>query len=332
MNIALFSSKPHDIEYFQKLNIQNHQIVFFEEPLNVENAELAKGFETVSVFVNDKITSEVLEILAKNGTKLIALRCAGYDGVDLQAAENKGITVIRVPDYSANAIAEHALALIMALNRKTHRAYQNARNYDFTLHNLIGFNLFGKTVGVVGTGNTGTFFCKIMLGLGCKVIAFDIIEDEDLKLQGVEYQSFEKIMANSDIVSFHCPLNAKTKHMVNAQSLALVKKDVMIINTSRGAIINTSKIIEYLEEGKIGYLGIDVCENEQNFFWHDLSNSIDIDKKIVRLLSFPNVIVTPHMAFLTVEALSQITKTTLDNISLFEKSEAIPDKFVLKAK
>lgn len=332
MKIALFSSKSHDIEYFKRLDVQNHQITFFEEPLNVENAKLAKDFEVVSVFVNDKVTSEVIEILAKNGTKLIALRCAGYDAVDLQAAEKEGITVIRVPDYSANAIAEHALALIMALNRKTHKAYQNTKEYNFTLNNLIGFNLFGKTVGVVGTGNTGAFFCKIMLGLGCKIIAYDIIEDEELKLQGVEYQLFNEVLANSEIISFHCPLNAKTTHLVNAKSLALVKKGVMIINTSRGGIINTTDIIEYLEQGKIGFLGIDVCENEQNFFSHDLSNSIEVDKNIVRLLSFPNVIVTPHMAFLTVEALTQITTTTLENISLFEKSEAIPDKFVLKAK
>jgi D-lactate dehydrogenase len=329
MNIAIFSTKAHDTEYFQKLNGANHQITFFGEPLSVQNADLAKGFEAVSVFVNDKVTSEVIEILAKNGIRLIALRCAGYDAVDLQAAENKGIKVIRVPDYSANAIAEHALALIMALNRKTHKAYQNTKAYNFTLNNLIGFNLFGKTVGVVGTGNTGAFFCKIMLGLGCKVITYDIIEDEELKLQGVEYQLFNEVMANSDIISFHCPLNAKTKHMLNAKSLALVKKSVMIINTSRGGIINTTDIIEYLEQGKIGFLGIDVCENELNFFSHDLSNSIEVDKNIVRLLAFPNVIVTPHMAFLTVEALTQITTTTLDNITLFEKSEVIPNKFVL---
>ncbi|WP_282050874.1 2-hydroxyacid dehydrogenase [Maribacter aquivivus] len=319
MKIAVFSTKSYDQEYFEKYN-DTHQnnFSFYETALNSDTAKLTAGSDVVCVFVNDVVNKATIEVIAANGVKLIALRCAGYNNVDLEAAKSKGIKVARVPAYSPEAVAEHALALILTLNRKTHKAYNRVREGNFSLKNLIGFNLHKKTVGVIGTGQIGATFCKIIKGFGCNIIAYDIAENQELLELGVTYGSLEEVFKQSDILSLHCPLNKHTKHIVNKTSIAVMKEGVMIINTSRGALINTADAIEGLITKKIGYLGIDVYEQEENLFFEDLSEHIIQDEQILRLLSFPNVLITSHQAYFTKEAMDQITITTLENIKAFK--------------
>lgn len=317
MKIAFFSTKPYDKEFFEKYN-QAHQIDFYEVALNEQSVRLAEGTEVVCVFVNDKLNASVIDLLKKTGIQLIALRCAGFNNVDLAAAKNAGIKVVRVPAYSPYAVAEHALALIMTLNRKTHKAYNRVREGNFSLENLTGFDLYHKTVGVIGTGKIGGIFAKIMLGLGCNVVAYDKFPDEHLMAAGVNYMSFEELLIQSDIVSLHCPLTEDTRHMINADTLAQMKKGVMLINTSRGALIDTQAVVEALKNKTVGYLGIDVYEQEENIFFNDLSEQILQDDTLARLMTFPNVLITSHQGFLTEEALTQIAITTLQNISDFE--------------
>lgn len=317
MKIAFFSTKPYDKEFFEKYN-HAHQIDFYEVALNEQSVRLAEGTEVVCVFVNDKLNASVIDLLKKTGIQLIALRCAGFNNVDLAAAKNAGIKVVRVPAYSPYAVAEHALALIMTLNRKTHKAYNRVREGNFSLENLTGFDLYHKTVGVIGTGKIGGIFAKIMLGLGCKVLAYDLFTDEHLTAAGVSYVSFEELLVQADIVSLHCPLTESTRHMINAEALAKMKKGVMLINTSRGALIDTQVVVEALKNKTVGYLGIDVYEQEENIFFNDLSEQILQDDVLARLMTFPNVLITSHQGFLTEEALTQIAITTLQNISDFE--------------
>lgn len=317
MKIAFFSTKPYDKEFFEKYN-QAHQIDFYEVALNEQSVRLAEGTEVVCVFVNDKLNASVIDLLKKTGIQLIALRCAGFNNVDLAAAKNAGIKVVRVPAYSPYAVAEHALALIMTLNRKTHKAYNRVREGNFSLENLTGFDLYHKTVGVIGTGKIGGIFAKIMLGLGCMVLAYDLFTDEHLTAAGVSYVSFEELLVQADIVSLHCPLTESTRHMINAEALAKMKKGVMLINTSRGALIDTQVVVEALKNKTVGYLGIDVYEQEENIFFNDLSEQILQDDVLARLMTFPNVLITSHQGFLTEEALTQIAITTLQNISDFE--------------
>ncbi len=276
------------------------------------------GFEAVCVFVNDKVDRETIDKLSENGINLIALRCAGFNNVDIAAATEKNIKVVRVPAYSPHAVAEHTVALILTLNRKTHKAYNRIRESNFSLEKLIGFNLYNKTVGVIGTGQIGSIFCEIMQGFGCKVIAYDIKESNNLKEKGVEYKSFDEILHNSDILSLHCPLTPETHHLINSSTFSKIKKGAMLINTSRGAVIKTADVIEALKSGKLGYLGIDVYEQEENLFFKDLSESIIQDDLIVRLMTFHNVIITAHQGFFTKEALDQIATTTLKNFTDFE--------------
>ncbi|MEM6515734.1 MAG: 2-hydroxyacid dehydrogenase, partial [Bacteroidota bacterium] len=267
MKIAVFSSKPYDKAYFEKYDDQhNHMLSYFETALDESTVNLTNGFDGICVFVNDKVNSEIIKALSKNGIKLIALRCAGYNNVDLDAAKEHEIKVLRVPAYSPEAVAEHAVALIQTLNRKTHKAYNRIREGNFSLNNLLGFNLHEKTVGVIGTGIIGSTFCKIMLGFGCKVVAFDIKPSEDLIGLGVALLELNELFKTSDIISLHCPLNPSTKHIIDAQSLSKMKDGVMIINTSRGGLINTSEVIDNLSSKKIGFLGIDVYEQEENYF------------------------------------------------------------------
>lgn len=327
MKIAFFSAKLYDREFFERFNTAgNNQLTFFEAPLNNDTVNLTAGFGAVCIFVNDKIDSAVVEKLVTNGVGLVALRCAGFNNIDLAATKEKNIKVLRVPAYSPQAIAEHAVALILTLNRKTHKAYNRIRENNYSLEHLTGFNLDGKTVGVIGTGRTGAAFCKIMLGFGCRVIASDILENNELKKSGVTYTSFDELLQLADIISLHCPLTKETQHLIDNKAFSKMKPGVMLINTSRGAVINTPDAIEALKNGTLGYFGLDVYEQEENLFFKDLSESIIQDDVIARLISFPNVLITSHQGFFTKEALEQITITTLKNISDFENGIQSPNE------
>lgn len=319
MKIAFFSAQSYDREYFNRYNTK-HEIVFFDAPLNEQTVNLAAGAKGVCVFVNDALNPSVINSLADLGVGIIALRCAGFNNVHMETAEAKKIKVVRVPAYSPYAVAEHAVALILTLNRKTHKAYNRVREGNFSLERLTGFDLHGKTVGVIGTGKIGEIFCKIMLGFGCKVKAFDLIANRDLEAMGVVYMPLLKVIADSDIISLHCPLNEQTKHIINSDSMKVMKKGTMLINTSRGALVDTKAVIEALKKGDLGYLGIDVYEQEEKLFFHNLSESVIQDDMLLRLISFPNVLITSHQGFFTDEALTEIAKVTLRNIDDFEKS------------
>jgi len=319
MKIAIFNTKYYEREYLDKYNVDGkHQLTYFEAPLNAATVAIVKDFNAVCIQLTDKLDTNVIVQLAKAGIKLIDLRSAGYDNVDLEAAANNKIKVMRVPAYSPQAIAEHATAMILTLDRKTHKAYNRVRENNFSLQNLMGFNLFGKTVGVLGTGKIGTAFCSIMLGFGCKVIANDSLKSKTLIQKGVEYVTFEKLLALSDIISIHCPLNPKTRHLFDSIAFSKIKKGMMLINTSRGAIINTKDAIKALKTAQIGYLGIDVYEGEDTIFFKDLSDKVIKDDQIERLMSFNNVLITPHQAFFTKEALDEIARITIHNFNSFE--------------
>ncbi|TCO08323.1 2-hydroxyacid dehydrogenase [Natronoflexus pectinivorans] len=325
--IALFSSKSYDKEYFERFKPQSEiEIRYFKSALNEDTTELAKGYDVVCVFVNDQINQTVLTYLKNHGTRLIALRCAGFNNVDLEAAKDLGIKVVRVPAYSPSAVAEHAMALILTLNRKTHKAYNRVREGNFSLERLTGFNIHQKTIGVIGTGKIGKAFCEICLGFGAKVMAYDLYPDSNLEEKGVLYSSIDELFRQSDIISLHCPLNSDTKHMINKDAFKVMKDGVMIINTSRGALVDTKAAIKALKKHKLGYLGIDVYEQEENLFFHDHSESIIEDELIMRLISFPNVLITSHQAFFTHEALEQITTTTYENITDFAEGNELKNE------
>jgi D-lactate dehydrogenase len=319
MKVAIFSTKYYEREYLNNANAGGkHQLTFYDAILNEDSINLTIGYEAVCVLLSDKISKTVIDKLSANNIKLIDLRSAGFDNVDIEAATKRNIKVMRVPAYSPQAIAEHAVSLILALDRKTYKAYNRVRENNFSLNNLMGFNLSGKTVSVVGTGKIGRAFAAIMLGFGCKVIAYDIIESAALKEKGVEYKTFEKLLQVSDIISIHCPLTPDTHHLFNNFAFAKMKVGAMLINTSRGSVIQTSHAIEALKRAQLGYLGIDVYEGEENLFFKDLSGSIIQDDLIERLMSFNNVLITPHQAFFTKEAVEQIALTTIKNFTDFE--------------
>ncbi|MBP3466293.1 MAG: 2-hydroxyacid dehydrogenase [Paludibacteraceae bacterium] len=325
MKIAVFSTQKYDREFLSAVPTE-HKFVFFEAQLNTDTVNLTQGFDGVCIFVNDHADSEIITELKNNGIKVIALRCAGFNNVDVKAAEKAGIRVVRVPAYSPEAVAEHAVALIMTLNRKTHKAYLRIKENNFSLERLTGFNIYGKTVGVVGTGKIGKAFCKIMLGFGAKVIAYDKFEDDEAKKLGIKYVTFEEVLKNSDIISLHCPLTPETKYMIDWEAFANMKDGVMLINTSRGALINTKDAILALKRGKIGYLGIDVYEQEEHLFYKDLSENIIPDDTIARLMSFPNVMMTSHQGFFTKEALTEIAATTVGNIDCVAHGKPSPNE------
>ena len=330
MKVAVFGTQFFERDYFNKYNIEKlHELVFFNESLNAETAHLAKGFNAVCVFVTDTIDKNCIEKLAEVDVKLIDLRSAGYNNVDLETTKKHNIKVLRVPAYSPQAVAEHAVAMILTLNRKTHKAYNQARENNFSLQKLMGFNLFEKTVGIVGTGKIGRAFCNIMVGFGCKIIAFDIKENEGLKQKGVQYKTFDELLSQSDIISIHCPLNSKTNHLFDAKAFDKIKIGAMIINTSRGAIINSEDAIAALKKEQIGYLGLDVYENESNLFFKDLSQTIIQDDIFGRLLSFNNVLITPHQAFYTEEALTEIAKITIKNFTDFERDLPLENEVIV---
>ena len=324
MNLTLFSAQPYDHIYFtpaaEKAGIT---IQYQEMPLNETTAALVTETEAVCVFVNDQVNEKVCAQLAAAGVRIIALRCAGFNNVNLEAAKKYQLRVCRVPAYSPESVAEHAVAMILTLNRKTHKAYNRVREQNYSLNGLLGFNLFGKTVGVVGTGNIGACFCKILLGFGCKVIAYDIAKNPAIEKMGVEYVPLEEVL-KATIVSLHCPLTPQTHHLINEQTLAQMQPGVMLINTSRGGLIDTKAVIQALKKGVIGYLGMDVYEQEENLFFKDLSNRLLEDETLQRLSSFHNVLITAHQAFFTKEALHEIATTTLKNIISLNNDHNLP--------
>ena len=325
MKITFFSTKPYDKEFFIRGNTRfNFEFTFFETHLGPHIVQAVENTDAICVFVNDKVNKQVIEVLAQKGVKVIALRCAGFNNVDLEAAKANNIKVCRVPAYSPEAVAEHALAMILTLNRKTHKAYNRVREQNFSLQGLLGFTMKGKTVGVIGTGHIGAEFCNIMLGMGCDVVAYDVNQNHELLKKGIRYLPLQEVLKQSDIVSLHCPLMPQTYHLINAAALALMKKGAMLINTSRGGLIDTPAVIEALKEQHLGYLGIDVYEQEEKIFFRDLSENIIADDVLQLLMSFPNVLVTAHQAFFTKEALAQITEVTLNNISLLLQNRSIP--------
>jgi Lactate dehydrogenase and related dehydrogenases len=329
MKVAVFSTKPYDKEYLDRANEQfNHELVYFESSLKPKTARLAENSDAVCVFVNDLLNREVIENLASLKIKAIVLRCAGFNNVDIESAWNNQIKVLRVPAYSPNAVGEHAVALIMTLNRKTHKAYNRVREGNFSIERLTGFELFGKTVGVVGTGKIGSVFASIMKGFGCTVVATDAYQNQSLINSGIIYQPLEQVLRISDIISLHCPLTPETNHLVNKDTLSMMKKGVMLINTSRGKLIDTDAAIEALKEGRLGYLGIDVYEQEEKLFFKDLSEIVILDDKISRLMTFPNVLITAHQAYFTDNALTQIAQTTLQNLTDIENNSIHPQNEV----
>jgi D-lactate dehydrogenase len=328
MKIAFFSTKSYDIQYFEMFNSE-HELQFFETQLNDKTINLIDNHEAVCVFVNDDLNKNNIDELAKKGVKLIALRCAGFNNVDLKAAKTNGISVVRVPAYSPYAVAEHTVALILTLNRKTHKAYNRVRDSNFSLNKLIGFDLHGKTVGVIGTGKIGAIFCQIMRGFGCQVLAFDPYPNEDLINKGIEYKALDDLLTASDIISLHCPLTPETYHIIDAEALQKMKKGAMLVNTSRGALVDTNAVTEALKSRQLGNLAIDVYEQEEALFFQDLSGEILEDEMITRLMTFPNVLITAHQSFFTHEALVQIATTTLQNVSDFENSKELINELVI---
>jgi len=315
MNVAVFSCKPYDKRTLATFaNDKALSMSYFESRLSMETISLVQGFDAVSCFVNDDINAEVIHLLKQQGVKTIALRCAGFNNVDLDAAKKEGIKVFHVPDYSPTSVAEHAVALIMTLNRKTHRAYHRVKEGNFALEGLMGFNLAGKTVGCIGTGRIGAAFCRIMKGFGCKVLCYDLYPSQALIDQGCQYLTLDEIYQQSDIISLHCPLNESTHHLINKHSLEKMKDGVMIINTSRGALVHAQEAIDALYSGKIGYLGLDVYEQENKIFFEDMSSHIIQDSVFQLMLTFPNVVVTGHQGYFTIEALNHIAETTVDNL------------------
>ena len=316
MRIILFSSKPYDRDSFVAARCpQSWQLEFQEARLGLQSAALAQQCEVVCAFINDDLSAPVLQRLAAGGTRLIALRSAGYNHVDLQAAQRLGLSVVRVPAYSPHAVAEHAVALILALNRRIHRAFNRTREGDFSLHGLIGFDLHQKRVGVVGCGNIGRVFARIMAGFGCQVLIYDPAPVADLAQLGGQQVDLDRLIGESDIISLHCPLNEGSHHLIDAARLGKMKPGAMLINTGRGALVDTPALIAALKSGQLGHLGLDVYEEEAELFFDDCSDQPLQDDVLARLLTFPNVIVTAHQAYLTREALAAIARTTLDNIA-----------------
>ncbi|HSG61218.1 MAG TPA: 2-hydroxyacid dehydrogenase [Pseudomonadales bacterium] len=327
MDIAIFSRRHYEQESLQHAFANSpYQLHFFDVHLNASHAALAKGCEVVCAFVNDILDAQTFTLLATGGTRLIALRCAGYNNVDIQAAKQCGIQVVRVPAYSPHAVAEHACALLLSLNRHIHKAYNRVRDSNFSIEGLVGFDLHQKTVGVVGTGAIGTVFCQIMAGFGCHVLAYDPQPNAACREQGVEYVPLEQLLALSDIISLHCPLTPDTHHLINTHSLDLCKPGAVLINTSRGGLIDSHAVITALKGGKLSGLGIDVYEEEGDVFFEDLSSKVITDDVLMRLTTFPNVLMTGHQAFLTHEALQNIAQTTRANIDAYAANQPLANQ------
>jgi D-lactate dehydrogenase len=328
MKVAIFSSKPYDRQFLEAANAAyGHELHFFEPRLTEDTASLADGYPVVCAFVNDQLSAPILERLSRSGTRLVALRSAGFNHVDLVAAEALGIKVARVPAYSPYAVAEHTVGMILALTRKIHRAYNRVREGNFALDGLLGFDLHGRTIGIIGTGQIGAVVAQIMRGFGCHVLAYDPYPNPKLEDSGLlHYVPLKELLKGSDIVSLHCPLTPDTYHLINSQTLRQMKHGAMLINTSRGALLDTASIILALKSGRIRYLGLDVYEEEEDLFFEDLSDRVLQDDVFARLLTFPNVIITGHQAFFTQNALQAIAEITLENIRSFENGEPLKNE------
>lgn len=323
MRIATFSTKPYDRTFLAAANLAlggGHEIRFLEPRLSLDTAPLGQGAAGICAFVNDLLDRPVLELLHAGGTRLIALRCAGFNNVDLVAAQALGIQVGRVPAYSPEAVAEHTAALMLSLSRNIHRAYARVREGNFALDGLTGFNFHGRTVGIVGTGQIGTGLARIMNGLGCRILGHDPAANRHFSATGGTYVDLATLFAQSDIISLHCPLTPQTRHLIDHAAIARMKPGVMIINTGRGALVETQALIDGLKSGHIGHVGLDVYEEESDLFFENLSSQIIQDDVFARLLTFPNVLITGHQAFLTQEALTAIAETTMENIAAFERT------------
>jgi D-lactate dehydrogenase len=329
MRIAIFSTKAYDRQFLDAANRtyeHGHELVFFEARLTLETTPLAAGFAAVCAFVNDHLDANVMAQLAAQGTRLIALRSAGFNHVDLRAAREHGVRVVRVPEYSPFAVAEHTVGLMLALNRKLPRSYARVRDGNFALDGLLGFDFHGRTAGIIGTGKIGASVARILSGFGMTLLAHDPYPNPLCEQLGVSYVDVETLLRESDIVTLHCPLMPATYHIIGAQALAAMKPGVMLINTSRGALLDTPAVIDALKDGRIGYLGLDVYEEEEELFFEDLSGRVLRDDVFARLLTFPNVIITGHQAFFTHEALTAIAETTLANVTAFERGEVLTNE------
>jgi len=322
MDVMVFSTKPYDRRFLDEANAAAgtpHRLRYQEARLTPESAPLATGSPAICAFVNDELNRQVLETLAEGGTRLAALRSAGFNQVDLVAARELGISVCRVPAYSPDAVAEHTVGLMLTLDRNIHRAYARVREGNFALDGLLGFDLKGRTAGIIGAGKIGTTVARILQGFGCRLLVYDPAPSPEIAATGAELVDLDTLLAASDIVTLHCPLTPDTYHLIDAQAIARMKPGVMLINTGRGALVNTRALIDGLKSGAIGWLGLDVYEEEGDLFFEDLSGQILQDDLFARLLTFPNVLITGHQAFFTVEAMRAIAATTLDNLSCFER-------------
>ena len=325
MKVMLFGTQPYDQLSFERIRKSyGFEMVYHRSHLNAKNVPLAQGADTVCVFVNDTVDAETIRGLSELGVRLIALRCAGFNNVDLQAAARCGIPVVRVPAYSPHAVAEYAVAMILSLNRKIHRAYWRTRDGNFSLHGLLGFDLYGKTAGIVGTGKIARPLIHILKGFGMQVVAYDIYPDNRYALaEGIEYVTLDELYQRADIISLHCPLTDRNRHMIDDAAIGRMKPGVILINTGRGQLIDTAALIEGLKEKQIGAAGLDVYEEEAAYFYEDTSDRIMDDDVLARLLSFNNVIVTSHQAFFTREALDNIAHVTLQNMLEFDAGKKL---------
>jgi len=331
MKIAVFSAKPYDQQFLTQANQKfGHQLHFFETHLHEQTVEMVDGFEAVCAFSNDNLNRFVMKKLAEKGVRIVALRCAGYNNVDLDAAKDFDITVLHVPAYSPYAVAEHTVGLILALNRKFHKAYNRVKEGNFTLDGLLGFDLHGKTVGVIGTGRIGCVTAQILnKGFGCRVLAFDPSPSIMYEEHGVHYVDLPELFSHADIITLHCPLTLQTHHLINDEAIDQMKPGVMLINTSRGGVIDTKSVIRGLKTKKIGALGLDVYEEETDIFFEDFSNTGISDDVFARLLTFPNVLITAHQAFFTQEAMQNIAYSTLSNLTEIEQGIGCTDQILL---
>jgi len=329
MNVCIFSTKRFERPLFEEANQRHgHELSFHESSLNEKTAALASDHSAVCIFANDSASSAVLAQLAKGGTRLIALRSAGFNHVDLEAADDLGLTIARVPAYSPHAVAEHAVALMLTLNRKIHRAHQRVHDGNFSLDGLMGFDMNNKTVGVIGTGRIGTAIARILGGFGCELLGYDPVPNTQCTGLGLRYVGMRPLLEESHIITIHCPLTPQTRHMIDDRAIDQMMPGAMLINTSRGAVVDTQALIRALKSGRISALGLDVYEEEENIFFRDLSGHVIQDDVFARLLTFPNVVITAHQGFFTREAVNQIVSTTLQNITDFEQGSVNPENVV----
>ena len=326
--VAMFDTKPYDKSWFEKMNEEHYEIHYFESKLNEDTVSLTRGYDVVCAFVNDDINEAVVNGMADNGVKLLAMRCAGYSNVDIKAANGK-IKVVRVPAYSPYAVAEFAMGLLLTVNRKLHKAYNRTREYNFNINGLSGMDLYGKTVGVIGTGKIGQVFVNICKGFGMRVLAYDIYPNESL---GYEYVDLETLFRESDVISLHCPLTDKTWHIIDEDAISKMKKHCYIINTSRGGLIDSKALLEALQERRLGGAALDVYEEEAEFFFEDHSEKGITDATLALLSTMPNVLITSHQAFFTEEALSNIAKVTLDNMDAYFAGDKLENEVQYTAK